>query len=77
MAKTNLEVWVLVDAQGDYAVGPCQPSSTEAYEQNVGSLADANGYRLYQLNLTVTLPEVVEVSAELPEDGGDVALTVK
>ena len=77
MSKTTqCEFVMIVDAQGDHAVGKDFDAAREAYETDIGSLEVSNGFRVLSLNLTVPVPEEVTVAATIPADGGEVALTV-
>jgi len=63
------ELFVLVDAAGDYAVGKDEASAREAYENDIGALSDADGFRLVKVTVNVPLPEVVELTGDAPEHG--------
>lgn len=74
---TQVELWVCIDAVGDYGIGKDEDAAKEQYEQDIGDLSDASGFRCYQLNLSVPLPVPVVLSATVPADAdGPVALTV-
>ena len=66
--KTDLEVFVVVDANGDYATGTTADAAKEAYENDIGPLADADGFRVVRVNLSVPLPVVIEAAAEVEDD---------
>jgi hypothetical protein len=75
---TELELWVCVDANGDYGLGKDAESAKEQYENDVGMLCDGDGFRLYKLKLQVPLPTLVELSGTVAdEQGGLVALSVE
>jgi hypothetical protein len=67
MSTTTLEVWTCVDANGDYAVGTTEEAAREKYEEDIGALNEASGFRLVKVNLTVPLPEVIELEVEADE----------
>ncbi len=67
--KCNAEVWILVDAAGDYAVGTSQETAITSYEENIQPLGDSGGYRLVNLTVNVPLPVAVEVEVDVPEQG--------
>jgi hypothetical protein len=67
---TQVEVWVLVDANGDYAVGRDAADAREDYDNDIGNDVDEmGGFRLVKVLLTVPLPVVVELSGTVPADG--------
>lgn len=68
MATTQVEIWVCVDSNGDVGIGECDVSAREKYEENIGNLNEAEGFRLVKVLVTVPLPEVstVELTAEAP-----------
>lgn len=79
MAKSKLEVWVCVDAQGDYGTGSSEEAAKEQYAEDIGPLETCGGFKLYQMWLTVPLPEILTVTGEIAEDaaeGSAVTLTV-
>ena len=47
--KCNVEVWLLVDSCGDYAVGTSREDAAENYEEDVQSLSAAEGIRYVRL----------------------------
>ena len=66
--KTTLEVWVLVDANGDYAASDDADHVRERYGENIGELAEADGFRLVKVTVAVPLPKVIEAAAEVADD---------
>jgi hypothetical protein len=74
---TTCEVWMIVDAAGDYAVGTDADAAKERYAEDVGELAEAEGFRLVKVSLTVPLPKVLEMAGTAPEEEpGTLAATV-
>ena len=71
----EVEVFVLVDAAGDYAVGNSPEAAREKYGEDVGPLEDTDGFRLVKVLLNVPLPEVVELAGDVPPQGS-ASLTV-
>ncbi len=65
--KCIVEVFVLVDAVGDAAIGTSEQEARENYEREIQSLADADGFRLVKVSVAVPLPAVVELTAEAAE----------
>ena len=77
MKTVEIEVFVCVDDCGDYAVGKESANAIEAYEGEVQALTDAGGFRMVKLTLTVPLPEIVEMTGEVPALGEPAALKVE
>lgn len=71
------EVFVLVDANGDYAVGNSREHAIEKYEEDIQAVADCEGFRLVKLDVSVPLPEAVTVDVNVPPGEGDPTVTVK
>jgi hypothetical protein len=72
---TQVEVWVLVDENGD-AVSSCDPDClSDLYEEHIGS-DHATGRRVVKVVLTVPLPKPVELSGVVPADEGEATLAV-
>ena len=68
MANTaQVEVWVVVDENGDYAVGADDDGAYDAYDETVGGTRLAR--RAVKVTLTVPLPETVELTGTAPECG--------
>jgi len=68
----EVEVWVLVDADGA-AVADCDPDHLkDEYEADHGEFDPAKPTRLVKVTLTVPLPAAVELVGTIPEevDGG-------
>jgi len=63
----RLEVCVLVDASGDYAVGKDREEAVERYEETIQPTGDAGGLRFIDVTLTVPLPEAITVEVDVPE----------
>lgn len=63
METCEVEVWLVVDAPGDYGVGRTEEQALENYEDNIGGNSPR---RVVKLTLTVPLPRVQEVRAALP-----------
>lgn len=66
---TTVEFWVLVDSTGDYAVGKDADLAKEGYENDIQPVADAEGFRLVKVALTMPLPQVIEMTGTVPADG--------
>lgn len=55
----DVEVWVVVDADGDYAVGKDEDEATSAFEENVGG---SGGRRCVRITVRVPLPKPIELT---------------
>jgi hypothetical protein len=65
----SFDLVLLIDANGDYAVGKCQDTAAEAYEQDVGALSESGGFRIVNLTVKATLPESVELEGVIGGEG--------
>lgn len=74
MAMHEIEVWVLVDASGDYGVGRVEEDAYTSYNDDIdGELA---GSRMVKLTLKIELPDPLTIEATLPAREGKVSMTV-
>lgn len=55
------EVWVLVDANGDYVVGMDADSARSSYADNIGGLDECDGFRLVKMIVEIPKPAVVDL----------------
>jgi hypothetical protein len=71
----TVEVWLIVDQDGDTAQGNSLDAAKEDYAENIGALDDQDGFRAVKVLVRVPLPEVsvVEVTAEAPALGAATA----
>jgi hypothetical protein len=69
----NVEVWVKVDADGDYSIGADQDACTDAYADDYGGDGPT---RIVCVLLRVPTPRVLEVRAELPGERTDATVSV-
>lgn len=70
----EIEVWVMVDACGDYAVGTDEDSAKESYSDGIGATEPA---RMVKVILTVPKPKAVTLRGTVPaETEGEFALAV-
>ena len=75
MAKTKtIEMYAVVDSDGDYEIGISEEDAIENYEGNVSSLKDVDGFRMIKIIVTVHLPEVVTVHGTVGEHPKDVLI---
>ena len=69
--KATCELVLLVDANGDYAVGKDFDAAKDNYESDVQELsACEGGFRVVRMTVGVPLPEVVELAGDAPEVSG-------
>jgi hypothetical protein len=70
MAKTcEVEIFVVVDAAGDYGVGTDAENARTHYEDSVGDLTNSDGFRTLKLTVTIPLPEIMTLTGEADDDG--------
>jgi hypothetical protein len=68
MQKSNFSIWLSVNEDGDAAVSMDGPGEArEALVEDYGGAA----IRTVKLAVTMTLPEVHDVEAEVPDDAGE------
>ena len=73
-----IEIWAMVNGDGEYVATHDEENLSDLYNDCVGGMP-AN-CRTIKLTLTVSLPQSVEVSAELPDaadDETEIKLTIK
>lgn len=75
VTKTLIEVWVLVDEQGNHVCSPDADSLAELYEEKIGGTAEL-ARRVLRLVVLVPLPEAVVLRGEAPVEG-EAQLTVE
>ncbi len=73
----EIELWACVDSEGQYEVGTSAEAARERYEQDIGILADVEGFRLVCLTVRVALPVPVELTGEAPLTGESALVAVK
>lgn len=61
MNTTELELHVVVDAQGDWACGDTDEAARENYAEAIGGLDASNGFRMVKVRMSVPLPETAEI----------------
>ncbi len=76
MKSAAVEIWVVVDENGDSAVGPDQSAALAAYDENVGRDDDNPvGLRFVKIAVSVPLPETIELAATVTaEESASVAV---
>lgn len=68
MAKKTCEIWLVIDADGDYAVGADRDEAVENFENQIGSAA---GARIVKINAKITPPAVEETEADISDEAGE------
>lgn len=64
----SFDVFVLIDAAGDYVVGKDEAAAREAYEAEIQNLSDCDGFRLVKVTVKAALPAVVELEVEAADE---------
>jgi hypothetical protein len=63
-----IEVWIVMNEDGDYEVGPDQDTAVERFDESkAGSMR-----RLVQLKVSMSAPSVTEVDVALPDEAGQI-----
>ena len=72
----ELELWLVVDADGDYAVGKDAEEACQSYRENVTNDLPDGAMRQVCVKLMVPLPKPMVVRGEVPveHEGGTVAV---
>ncbi len=71
---TECEIWIVIDPNGDYAVGVDVDAAHEAYENDI---ANCKVLQTYKLKLSVPTPAPRTLTATIPaEADGPLALTL-
>lgn len=63
----TVDVFVVIDSNGDYAVGGNDDAALENFDNEVGG---DRPRRIVKLNVTMRLPVVTEVSVTVPDEAG-------
>jgi hypothetical protein len=63
------ELFLIVDADGNYSVGTSLDAARESHEEHMCELNGVEGFRLVKLAVKVPLPEVVELTGDVPAHG--------
>lgn len=74
MEMHELEIWIVVDEGGDYAVGKDQDAACEAFDQEIGGTTPR---RQVKVTLKVPAPVAIELTGEVPAEPTGGTLTVK
>lgn len=76
----TIKMVVCVDAVGTYAIGMDEESAIENYGDTVDAvdaLSTSSGFRIFNITLTVPVPEPVEIIGVVQIDEGPVTVGVK
>ena len=65
----EIELYAVIDAGGDYAVGNTAEAAREKYEEDIGELNAVEAFRTIKIKVCVPLPEVVEMVGQAPAQG--------
>ena len=65
----DVEIWVCVDANGDYAVGTDAAACEERFAEDVGTDPEV-GRRVVRVVLKVPTPAVPTLTGTVPAEGG-------
>jgi hypothetical protein len=61
---TTIEVWVVIDEDGDYAAGTTDEDAATKYRDEIGEPdLGTKGMRRVKVTLTIPLPEPIELAA--------------
>lgn len=66
--RVEIEVWILVDANGDAVASEDADHVRERYGEVIGELAEADGFRLVKVKVSVPLPVMIEATATVADD---------
>ena len=61
-------LYVLVDSDGDYVADHDREGVATAYEDSIGELNCADGFRIVEVTIRIPLPVLKKVTATVPED---------
>jgi hypothetical protein len=64
----TFEIFLIVDSNGDGALGLGYDHATENYDNEVGG---GSGRRIIKINAKVALPEDAEIDITVPDTAGD------
>ena len=65
-----VEVWLVVDSDGEYGVGKGEKEASEDYDEKIGgTLETIQGFRTIKVTLSVPVPEITSLVGSVPEVG--------
>ena len=68
VASVTVEVWVLVNSEGEYVAHEDAGVLAEEYEERIGEMSAAEGLRRVCVKVTVPLPTPIELVGEASVD---------
>lgn len=71
----QVEVWVVVDAQGAYGVGPDEQAACDQFSED--NSFDDGPTRRVRVVLTIPVPTTIEVSAVIPPEPAGATVSVR
>jgi hypothetical protein len=72
----TLEICVLIDSDGNYAVGVDQESAKTNYDSEIGNdLGEQDAHRYIYLTVTAPRPTAALLTGTVPEDGEQATLS--
>ena len=72
---TECEVWVLVDADGNYVASDDAGHLGERYDDTIGNSADM-ARRVVRITVRIPTPAPLQVSVDVPAEQGSVSVKV-
>jgi len=76
MSARKIEIWAMVDSDGDYVASHDYSRLSDLYEEDVQTCSEADGLRKIKITLNMPLPTVVKLVGEVPAQGVPDDLTV-
>ena len=70
----EIEVWVMMDADGDYVTATDDEALAERWESDIGGVPV--GSRVFKIVLKVEMPPFLELSATVPANQGKVEMKI-
>jgi hypothetical protein len=68
MERTTCEIFLVVDADGSYEVGPDQDAAQEAFDNNIGG----NGpRRVIKITAKLTPPQAIEAEIDISDEAAE------
>lgn len=65
---TDCEVWIVVNSNGECAVGTDDDNAQAAYENDIGGSVGADDIRRVKVTIRVKIPVVAELGLEVEDD---------
>jgi hypothetical protein len=71
----QVEVWVMVDEGGDYAVGVDETTACDSYDQDIGGGTDV-AKRMVKVVLSIPKPATITLTGTVPAQPSNGTLSV-